>query len=60
MNKFDAQAFAAVICRAVDYWHCRQSAERIGQTPETVAALTQSEAYLAEAMQAIADDPVEE
>ena len=55
MEKTQAELFAAVICRAIDYFHVRSSAERIGYGPEQVERLAAGEFHLAEAIAKIDD-----
>lgn len=61
MNKNQAQAVAAVLCRAMDYWQVRESAERAGPlTPEGkelhAERLAGAQGYLADALEAVQDE----
>ena len=55
MEKTQAELFAAVICRAIDYFHARSGAERVGYSPEQVEHLSASEEFLAQAIAKIDD-----
>ena len=64
MNKQQSQAIASVICRAVDYWHARATAEQDAMKyfPETADAkkiisnLKESESRIAQALECV-DEP---
>jgi hypothetical protein len=68
MNKQQSQAFASVLCRVVDYWHTRATAEQDAQTAHVgspvaeriIAGLKESESRVAQALEAVNLDAEDE
>ena len=56
MEKQQATAIAAIICRVIDYWNIRHAAQVQGATLESIESLEQGEVYIAEALAAMPED----
>lgn len=56
MEKTQADALAAVVCRAIDYFAARQAVEKDRQDPMAHQRVRDAEADLAGALQAMPDE----